>query len=730
VKKDRLFFLANYEGLQDTTSRTVRAITLTPEARRGILPGQAPINVPADVRPILDAYPLPNGVSFGDGTAELAAERTRATTENFAAGKLDWIPTERLRLSGRYTWDGAASSVPDDFANWSLDNRSRFHFLHGDAQWILSPRTVTTARLGFSRITNGEYSPVLNDIVTSRTFIPGQELGSIRTTGLGDIGGTIVRQRPRSNLLNDFQAQQDLTHTAGRHTLKAGLGWDYLRFDQVGEINKNGYYQFASVASLLQGRATNVDVMTPDSDASRRWRQSMFSGYFQDEFRLGPRFSLTAGVRWEANTVPTELDGKEATIRNPFADKAITLGGPLFRNPSWDNFAPRLALAWDPFGRGRTVIRAGFGVFFDLLGTREIVVAGIRVPPFFTRYIINNPIFPNLPANYPNAPVDAAVDMFDYEVNQPYTLQQQFEIQHQLTANTVVRVGYAGSRGVHLVGHLGDFNVRTPQVLSDGRLFFSPTAPRINPNFERISTRRTQFNSFFHALHISADHRFARGFSAQFKYSWAKSLDEHSVATFSEFESQRYMPLVFSYRSNRGPSNFDLRHAVAANFLASTRRFTGWELNGLVTIQSGFPFTPIVGYDRAQLRASNDLNQRPDYIAAPAAPIILGTADRWFDPTAFGLPAAGFFGNLGRNNFSGPGLATLDIGINKPLWRREGMRLDLRVEAFNLANRANLQIPSALSLFNNRGQRVGSAGRITATTTPSRQLQFALRWSF
>jgi hypothetical protein len=556
-------------------------------------------------------------------------------------------------------------------------------------------------------------------------------LGSIRVTALTDIGGTLVRQRPRENLLNNLQLQQDITHTRGRHTFKAGLGLDFVRFNQIGELNKAGYYQFTSVASLLQGRSQSVDVMAPGSNASRRWRQWLYSAYVQDEFRHGSRFSLTLGVRWESYTTPRELDGKQATIRNPFADQAIALGGPLFENPSWDNLAPRVALAWDPFGNRRTVVRAGFGVFFDLLGTRELVVAGLRVPPYFARVVINNASFPDLSASIGGiTSIDPSVDMVDYMVNQPYTLQQQFEIQHQLSPMTLVRAGYAGSRGIHLPGQVGEFNVRVPVRLDDGRLYFPANAPRLNPNFERISTRRTQFNSFFHALHAAFEQRFARGFGAQLKYSWAKSIDEHSVTIFSEFETQRYMPMVFDYRANRGRSNFDLTHSVAANFSMSTSRFSGWELHGIITLQSGFPFTPTVGFDRAQLGAPHDLSQRPDFIGPPNSPVITGTAEQWFDPTVFGLPAAGFYGTLGRNNFSGPALAAVDFALHKALWVREGHVVTLRVEVFNVANRTNLQIPSSLALFNNRGQRVGSAGRITQTATSSRQIQLALRWSF
>ena len=719
IRRNKIFFLGNYEGIRDTTSRTVRPATLTAASRAAAIPA---------VRPFLAAYPLPNGRDFGDGSAEFIAERSRATTENYFAGKLDWAPTDRVRLNGRYTWDRASNSAPDDFNLWNLESRSRYQFLNGEAQWIVSPRTVLTTRAGFSRIANGDYAPAISPLVSQISFLRGLPLGTVRVTGLTDVGGLAVRQRPRDNTLNNTQLSQEFSHSAGRHTLKAGGGIDFVRFDQLAEISKAGYYQFTSIASLLQGRSQSAEVMAADADAARRWRQYNFSGYFLDDFRLSPRFSLSAGVRWEAYTAPNELDGKIATVRNPFTDTRVTIGGPLFNNPSRDNFAPRLSLAWDPFGRGRTVIRTGFGVFFDLLGVREIVVAGVRVPPFFNRAVLTNAPFPDLGPFIAGAALDPSVDTVDFDVQKPYVLQQQFEIQHQLDSRTILRAGYAGSRGVHLIGHLGEFNIRRPNVLPDGRLFFPATGPRLNPNFDRFSTRRTQFNSFFHALHLAADRRLTKGLGAQFKYSFAKSIDEHSVAIFSEFDSQRYIPTVLDYRSNRGRSNFDMRHAFAANFTAATARFTGWELHGILTLQSGFAFSPTVGYDRAQLGGTSELSQRPS--SGASKPVVLGTPDRWFEPDVFQLPEVGMLGNLGRNTLTGPGLATLDAALHKALFKTERHALTLRIESFNLANRANFQIPSGLAIFNNRNQRLGTAGRITATASTSRQIQLALRWAF
>lgn len=729
IRREHLFFLANYESLRDSTGRTARALTLSEAARRGVIGSQAPIAIPAAVRPFLDVFPAPNGVDFGDGSAELVASRNNGVTEHYGAAKIDWIPSEAFRILGRYTSSRAVSAVPEDLGLWNLEDSSRHEILNTEAQWIPSPRTLTTTRIGFTRLFNGELAASLDPRTNTLSFLPDRGLGAIRVTGLTDLGALAVRQRPRENDLRDLQFQQDLTHIGGPHSFKAGFALDLIRFNQVAETNKGGYYQFNSIASFLQGRATNVDVMTPSSDASRRWQQRIHSAFGQYQFRPNARFSIVAGVRWESYTVPSELDGKQATLRNPFSDAAITIGGPLFRNPSWGNFAPRLSIAWDPLGTGRTVIRAGFGQFFDLLGTREIVVAGVRVPPFFERTLITNPAFPNLAESLRSFRPDTALDMLDYEVRQPHVLQQQLEIQHEFPNHTVIRVGYAGSRGAHLPGQVSEFNSRVPVRQADGRLFFAANAPRQNPNFARISTRRTQFNSFYHALNVTVDQPFTRGLRGQFKYTFAKSIDEHSVGIFSEFSTQQYLPLIYNYRANRGPSNYNLRHAATANFTASTRRFTGWELHGAVTMQTGFPFTPSVGYDRAQIGGTNDTSQRPDFLANGRR-VILGTPERWFDPEAFGLPEAGYYGTLGRNNFTGPGLVTLDTAVHKTVWRRESAILNLRVEAFNIANRTNLQIPSGLTLFNNRGERLNTAGRISSTATPSRQIQLALRLTF
>ena len=480
--------------------------------------------------------------------------------------------------------------------------------------------------------------------------------------------------------------------------------------------------------------------MVPGSDTVRGFRQHQFFFFAQDEWRATGRLNVTYGVRYETYSTPTEVNGKIATFRDPLSDPAVTTGGALFANPSRMNFAPRAALAWDLFGTGKTVLRAGAGIFFDLLGSRDVLVAGNRMPPFFQRAAPANPPFPNL-LDAPTGTLTLAPDTLDYYLNQPYSAQFQFRVERQIGTETMVQVGYAGSRGVHLLSQLSNINTARPTVLADGRLFFPSSAPRMNPAFANIGIRRSQFDSSYHSLIAGAQRRLRHGLQFQIKYGWGKSIDNNSLTfTQSDFTSDDGVPTVFNYRANRGLSDFDLRHDFAANFSWQVpgpqtgvvkQIASGWEVHGLFQARSGQHFSPLVGFDRANLRPSAaGQGQRPDALGVPGESVILGRVDRWFDPLAFGLPVAGFLGNLGRNTLTGPGIVGLDAAVQKHLWRTERHSLRLRVEAFNLTNHPNFAIPTDLSLWTADGRRLPTAGRITRTNTTSRQVQLALRYSF
>ncbi len=743
IRRNKLFFLANYEAIRETLSETVRPNVPTLEARRGILPGPGGgtriVDVSPKVRPYLDLYPLPNGRDFGDGTAEFVNESVRETREDYLAGKLDLLVSPGLRLSTRYTFDDANQGAPDPLRIWRFSGDSRYQFLHTEVQHLVSPRTIHTFRAAFSRIRNGDLSRTRPDIPASLSFVQGQPLGTTTVPGLTGLGGAFARQRPRLHTLNDFQFNDDLIQTRGRHTIRLGGAFDRLQFNQVADFNAVGQYTFSSLVDFLGARPASGDVMVPGSDSRRGWRQSQFFAYAQEELRAGPRLSLSLGLRYEFASTPSEVHGKVATLRDPLRDPSVTLGGPVYRNPSARNFAPRASLALDPLGSGRVVLRAGAGIFFDLPGTRE--VSGIRMPPFYDRVAMIRPSFPDLLEAARTVTATSNPDALDYYLEEPYVAQFQFAIERQLGSTTVARLGYTFTRGAHLLGYLGNVNTTRPQVLPDGRIFFPVDAPRINPAFAQIALRRTQFNSFYHGFSAGLERKWRDGVGFHLNYAWSKSIDETSSALSTDFDnSDDGFPNVFNYRQNRGLSNFDLRHVFNASLSyhiparphgAAGRLLRGWEIQALTKFQTGYPFGPFVGFDRARLLTTRtDLGQRPDFIGRPGDRIVLGGPARYFDPLAFGLPEAGFYGNLGRGTLTGPGLFALDASLHKILWQRERHSLRLRLEAFNATNHPNFKTPSGLALFDSSLQRLGTAGRITETSTTARQVQLAVKWIF
>ncbi len=739
LRSNRAFFLGNYEGLRERLSRTGRPAVPTLEARQGRLPDQE-IQVSPAVAPYLDLYPEPNGRDFGDGTAESIRQLSDRTDETFVSGKLDLLLSSATELASRYTFNTAASRAPDSMDLWVFGLDSRHHFFNAQLKHVHSPATLTTWGAAFSRVDNFENSTT--SVPDSLSLVPGQPMGTLTVNGLGNMGGFQARARPRRFILETYQTNVSLVRAKGRRTTRLGAGYDRVRFNQRSDLSAVGAYTFDSVALLLQARPRIAEVMQPGSDTVRGWRYNQYFGYVQHDFTAFKIFSVSLGLRYEAVSTPYEVNGKSAVLRDFVNDPATTVGGPVWKNPSKDNFAPRISVAFDPVGDGRTVARGGFGIFYDQLGSRELTIAGVRTPPLFNRILVfGRPRFPDILNAAAGRRPSASMDGVDYNLNQPYVARWQATMERQLTPSTVIRAGYSGARGVHLFGQLISANSPIPEVQPDGRYYFPAGSPYVNPAFSRIGLRRTQFNSFYQGITFSLETRIADRFSLRGKYTWSRSIDEASNHTFNDFVASDQVPTVWDYRANRGLSDFDQDHVVAGSFSLELWRgkgsplaaaLGGWQLHGLGQILAGTPFAPRVGFDRARLRPGfGDVGQRPDLVPGRSAgDITLGDPARYFDPQAFSLPEAGYLGNLGRGTLRGPGIFALDVALHKVLLAGERHSLKLRGEAFNATNHPNFQVPSGRALFSASGRRIGSAGRVTQTSTSSRQVQLALRWEF
>ena len=526
LHRKSLFFLANYEGVREASSGSMYSVTPTKEARQGPMPGRT-ITVAPQIVPYLNLYPLPNGRDYGDGTGEFITEGVTHAREDYATGKVDFIPSSRLRVAARYTFDDALNTRPEPLKVFTFLDASHYHFLHTETQFLQSPNTIHSLRAGFSRVYYDQDSRQPASVPASMSFLPNQPMGGLSfTAGLSNLGGVSrdnISLMPRRFIINDFQNNYAVTHIRGAHSLRMGGSFDRVQFNQRSDNGAKGSYNFSSLTDFLQASPVSADLALPGCDSIPGWRQSIYSAFVQDELRISPRLSATLGVRYEAYSAPTEVNGKIATLRDLLHDTATQVGGPIFKNPSKTNFAPRVSLAFDPFGASKTVVRAGAGIFYDLIGTRELVVGGVRTPPFYTQASLDRPAFPNLLEAARNAPPLNSLDLLEYYLQQPCVAQFQFTLQQELARDTVLQLGYAGSRGVHLMGTMGDVNPNRPQVLPDGQLFFPATLARLNPAFAKIRTRRAQFDSSYHGFQAGLQRRWRGGLSVQIKYSWSKS---------------------------------------------------------------------------------------------------------------------------------------------------------------------------------------------------------------
>jgi hypothetical protein len=733
IAKDKTFFLASYEGLRQRLGVTNQAIVPNAAARNGDIPGQAKITVNPAVPGYLNLVPLPNGRDFVDGTGQYISSASNLDDENFVAGRVDHRFSDRTSIFGRYTFNNAKVQVPDNLQLFTSGTASRNQYATAQLTRIFNERLLNNVRFSYNRSTSRTTPEALRDIDPALSFFPGQPLGQISVTGLFSMGPS--RFGPNFNELNLFQLGDDLSLVTGRHSLKIGFDHREIYLPTSRPQSPYGFYQFNSLASFLRAAPASVELALPGSEAVRRWRQSMTAAYIQDDFQPSRRLTVNAGLRYERTSVPHEADDLEANVRNPLTDKTTTIGQ-LYKNPSNLNFAPRVGLAWDPFGDGKTSVRASFGIFFDPLWTDFYANAANRTPPFYTLGSVRNPVFPNASAvtSNPNF-VIGRQDTLVYKPQNPYSLHTNFSVQRELMKGGTLTVAFVRQRGLHEV-RLIDQNQAIPIIQADGRKFFPANSVVRNPNFSGIRHKTTDGQSSYNALQTTFEYRRNKYLAFHTSYTWSKAIDDGSIVTTQGGDND--LPQDPDSRgAERGLSNYDLRHYFVSYVTTELPRFggpewltAGWQFNAISSLASGNPFSVVVGFDQARARFQAGTSpQRPDLVAGRSVNPILGGPNRYFDPTAFSLPAPGYYGTLGRNTLIGPGLIALDLAANKTFRLREGLNLQFRTEVFNSLNHPNFSIPGQRTVFSGTGA-VGSAGLITTTRTSSRQLQFGLKLTF
>ena len=590
---------------------------------------------------------------------------------------------------------------------------------------------------------------------------------------------------------NLFTFEDRVAMTRGRHQLTFGAWFQPFQSNETIALSQYGQLTFSSLANFLQGSASSF--LWDPSPTAMNWRSLFGAWYVGDVIRVAPRVTLSLGFRDEFSTGWNEARDRAAnyTFSNGVISNTPHIGHSLFTtNHARFLPQPRLGLAWSPF-TDKTVFRAGFGMYNDLqdaLGYRTdqnapfnpVYSSGSATTPFM---VTSLPIDPTVPPPAGSKLVPGGVQP---DMRTPTLVSWSLRLQQEISPNTSLTVGYVGSHGYHeLIGV--DANEPFPVVCPaspcpavfptwdpsqpttptnspaigfplgsplagkpvPAGMYYNPAgAPRANPTIANTWTWFSLGASNYNALQLDVNRRFSHGLSLRGVYTWSKALDDgDSLNATAAANAPGLVSNPFNLAADYGPATYDVRNLGVinavytlpfgkgqplANSLAgfSSALVSGWSVNSIVTLQSGFPLTPQLSYNPSN---NGDTRNpvRPFINPAFSGPVILGKPSQWFNPNAFLAPPAssGFYGDLGRNTLTGPGLATWDFSAFKTTSLCERLALQFRAEIFNLLNRANFNTPNLITFTSSStGTKVsGTAGAITSTSTTSRQIQFGLK---
>jgi hypothetical protein len=684
IRKDKTFIFGNYEGLELRTAASSTIQTLTPAQKA---------TAALAVQPLVSMYPDPNvpGTNLFRSTIG-----QMGTTKTFLV-RVDHNLTNRQRLFSRSAYLDTISDIRAGAAlsKGTRDIGSQGHSIHHI--WTPAPTLVNEARFNYTRfhILDGFDDPIaLGDPARNG------EVGLVNVNGLTSLGHySWYGQRTYQN---NFQWTDDLTHQRGRHSLKTGIAVRRLQLNN-GTVS-NGYIgqlRFNSAADFLaaQPASYNRNIGNPLIGL----RATEYNTYIQDDWQAHARLTLNLGLRYELNTVPVEVNGL-------IADK-YRFGG------DHTAFAPRFGFAWRADQAGKTVVRGGYGVYYNVL---ELSFVGLTRfnPPLIRNVVAANPQFPNLLANA-NAVIPSGLVIPDPIARLPYSHHFNLIVERQLfSPRAVLSVGYVGTTGLRLpLASLPNGGDGLAQSL------------RPDPSVGVVSRLQTVGTSSYNGLQASLNWQLSRVW-LRAAYTFSKFLDQVSdFPTTNQGIDRTLLALdEANRRLDRGISDLDIRHVASFAYSYDLpwfgkRRFLGgWQLNGIVLLQSGRPYTLYSGTDN--LIGSN--NNR--VLDVPGSLLRNGADNRRAISLAPGIsvpqltPARGTLGTIGRNTERADGLRQFNVSLAKTFAVTERWRLQFRAESFNLFNNVNYDLPDGVLTSRTFGQAISAFD--------SRKHQLALRLSF
>ena len=740
--KNRTFFFADYEGtrVREGITRITNVPTLL--ERRGNFSQSL-------FRPPIDPFtqqPFPGNTipefflnPIGLAIANLFPEPNRNVPfQNFVSS-----PTQRDRndsfdvrvdhtfnaastLTGRYSFADRDLFEPFTGPTFSLvpgfgDNvpRRAQNFMLGETH-VFSPAFINEARLAFNRVSSAVLTENNGTSLNRQVGLP--ELSSnprdfglsfITVTGFSPLGEEF--NNPQQSATNVFQLLDNASYARGKHLAKFGVDFRASQQNAFRDVQSRGFLTFSdraftgnALADLLLG----LPALTGGArlDNHQHLRSESYNFYANDSFRVRPSLTLSAGLRYEFNSPPVDTDDR-ANLFDPETGTLVRVGTNGIPRSGYEsdknNFAPRIGLAWAIGKDQETVLRAGYGIYYD----QSPLAPGEGLyfnSPFFDLSIFFtvdpfNPLTLNdpFPSQFP-IPVPDSAFAFQRDLRTPYMQHWNLSLQRQLGRTRVVELAYVASKGTKLLA-ARDINQPRPSA--------APFNPRPLPQFDDIDILESRANSSYNSLQARFEQSLDFGLSFLTSYTWSKSIDNASNF-FTSAGDPNFPQDSLNVRAERGRSNFDVAHRFSFSYVYDlpigrgravlgkngwvSSLLAGWQTMGIITLQTGRPFTVALlpEIDNSNTGRSNlgfGANDRPNVVGNPD----LSNRDpnQWFNTAAFAFSPRGTFGDAGRNILEGPGFQNVNASLLKNTRLTEGLNLQLRFEAFNLFNHPNFNLP-------------------------------------
>jgi hypothetical protein len=696
-------------------------------------------------------WPTPNfGPAQFNGTQNFSGTNRNVDNDEQWFVRIDHLIGDKNKIFGRYGIENVnLDSFPINPNPFFITRRPRRQ-QNATLNWtrFFGATTLNEAKVSYNRdvfktvddISGTDFN-ILRDL-----GIPGQTnnpldtgLPSLGITGVSGLGNTDI------NTIWDEsrQVSDTLSFIKGNHTIKVGTEFTHLRLDRrtvsfvKGAFNFSGIHSGIGLTGAERGRVAWADFLldqpsqvrlgfTPNLPAgqdpgtyprTRFWR---WHNYITDDWKITPNLTMNIGLRYEYNSVIEDIRGQTRNIvlsENRLFPE-VGQRGPI-HNPVYDHFAPRLGFAWRPFGGTRTVIRTGFGVFYNVNMVNTYVPAMAANPP--NNININELLVAGQPrigmhnADQASAlSITSEINGADLDRNVGDVAQWNMNMQHELRRNLILEVGYVGSSSSHFD------SPRTVNAFNPG------TTTRPHPLFGNVEIISMDTHGSYHGLLTKLEQRFSSGLTFLQTYTLSKTM----FGSFACCGAQRHSN-PFDWRSEKGLGETDQRHRTTTAFLyelpfmqgrrdVAGQILGGWQMNGVLTLETGLPIHPtqsLAPVDDGCPRCT----RRPDRIADGNLSGDARTLQRWFDTDAFVL-ARGHYGSSGRNILTAPGLSSLDFSVFKNFPLSETQNIQLRWEMYNATNTPPFNPPTL-------GVESGNYGKITSAGL-GREMQFGLRWEF